>query len=298
MKISIPYENATLLAECSWAHTLGSLDPAPIPALSDIPAILIQGLEQPIGMQGPLQGLLNNGDTVCVAVSDASRKTGMEQVLPHLVDWLMACGIGEIDISFLIATGIHRPATPEEQSRILDPKLFQRFRNRIYNHDAYDTDNLVNVGTTSRGTEVLLNRFACECDHLILTGAAMPHYFAGFGGGRKALAPGLAGAATIAQNHVRSLHPTAARLDPEVKSCRLDGNPVAEDLLEAAQLHPPSFIVNTVLGQNGAIAGLFVGEMDAAHRNACALAQDIFVVPITEKADMVIAVANTALNFI
>ena len=110
--------------------------------------------------------------------------------------------------------------------------------------------------------------------------------------------PGLASAETIAQNHVQSLHPTEARLDPRVQICVLDGNPVAEDLLEGAQLHPPAFIVNTVLGRDGAIVGLFTGELDAAHRSACALASEIYTVPIKEQADLVIAANSTALNFI
>lgn len=298
MKLPLSYKAHTLSADLSWANFLGILEPALSAVLPDIQTTLINGLEHPIGMKDTLQQQFHAGDSVCIVVSDASRKTGMEQVLPHLVDWLVNAGIREQDITFLIATGAHRPATTEEECRILGATLFERFHDRIYNHDAFDADNLVQVGITGRGTEVRINRHAYECDRLILTGAAMPHYFAGFGGGRKALVPGLAGAATIARNHVRSLHPTEARLHPQVHICTLDGNPVAEDLLEAALLHPPAFIVNTVLGRDGAIVDLFVGEMDAAHRSACALARDIYTVSIKGKADLVIAVNNTAPNFI
>ncbi len=298
MKVSLPYGKDEIAADLNRVCCLGILDAAQIAQVADISKALVEALNNPIGMGAPLQQRFSPENSVCIVVSDASRKTRMEQVLPHLIAWLLDCGISERRISFLVATGVHRPSTPEEQAGILGKDIFERFCDRVYNHDAYDAGNLIRVGVTSRGTEVLLNRRACECEHLILTGSAMPHYFAGFGGGRKALMPGLAGATSIAQNHVRSLHATEARLDPRVQICRLDGNPVAEDLLEGALLHPPAFIINTVLNREGNIAGLFAGELDAAHRRACALASEIYTVSVREKADLVIAANNTALNFI
>jgi lactate racemase len=298
MKVSLPYKTDVVTATIPWAKNLGVIDTTPVTALSDPASALRKALENPIGTEEPLSTKFHPGDSVVIAVSDATRKTGMEQVLPELVGWLIEAGVAEEEITFMVATGVHRPASPGELVHILGTDLYARFKDRIYNHDAYDDNGLVQVGATTRGTEVLLNRRACECDHLILTGSVVPHYFAGFGGGRKALVPGLAGAVTIARNHVRSLHSTEPRLHPHVQTCVLDGNPVAEDLLEAAQLHPPAFIVNTVLGQDGTIAGVFVGELDAAHRSACAFARKIYAVPIKEKADLVIAGNNTAPNFI
>ncbi|MCK5862776.1 MAG: nickel-dependent lactate racemase [Candidatus Hydrogenedentes bacterium] len=298
MIVSLPYRSTTSTAEIPWAQCLGILSAAKRPQLPDIALSLRHSLKHPIGIKHSLRECFHPHESVVLAVSDASRTTGMEQILPHLVDWLLESGLVESHIRFLVATGVHRPATTEEHEHILGASLYKRFKNRIHNHNAHDTDNLISVGTTRRGTQVMLNRYACECDHLILTGTVMPHYFAGFGGGRKALVPGLSGASTIAQNHVRSLHPSLPRLDPRVRICVLDDNPVAEDLLEGAQLHPPTFIINTVLGKEGTIAGLFTGELNAAHRRACTLARDIYTIPITEQADLVIAAINTAPNFV
>ncbi len=298
MIVSMKYGADTVSAPLSQARCLGVLGAAQRPALADAGAALDAALNAPIGLRAPLSERFSPGDTVAIAVSDASRHTGVDEVLPRLVSWLSERGISEQRISFLVATGVHRPATSDEQAHILGKSLYARFRARVHNHNAHDAAALVAVGATSRGTVVTLNQRACDCDHLILTGAAMPHYFAGFGGGRKALVPGLAGADTIAQNHARSLHPTAPTLGPRVQICVLDGNPVAEDLLEAAQLRPPTFIVNTVLGSNGSIIGVFAGELNAAHRQACSLASEVYCVSVAEQADLVIAATSDAPNFI
>jgi len=296
--VSLQYGADTMSARLPWAKSLGVLDAAERAALPDVPNVLKHALEHPLGMDGALRRRFQPNDTVVIAVSDASRNTGMEQVLPFLADWLLDCGISEESVSFIVATGAHRAATEEEKSRILGIGLYRRFQSRIFNHDARDDANLVRVGATRRGTEVTLNKRALECDHLILTGAVAPHYFAGFSGGRKALVPGLAGVETIAANHARSLDATESRLDPRVRICEMDGNPVAEDLLDAARLHPPAFIVNTVLDRNGRIAGLFVGELDIAHRHACALAGAVYTARIAQRADLVIAAMRAAPNFI
>lgn len=282
----------------AWAILLDTLVPAPLNPVTDIGEALADSLGHPVGLAESAAADFHAGETVAIVVPDATRTTGLHRVLPGLVRHLEARGITEKDISFFFALGVHRPATPEEQAQILGPSLYERFRERCHNHDAYDTENLVYTGCTTRGTEVYLNRRACECDRLILTGAVVPHYFAGFGGGRKALVPGLSGVATIAHNHTLNLHPTESRLDPAVRIGALDGNPVAEDLLEAARFHRPDFIVNTVLTTNGGLGGLFVGELDAAHRAACALAARVYCVPVREPADLVIAAVTGAPNFI
>jgi nickel-dependent lactate racemase len=145
---------------------------------------------------------------------------------------------------------------------------------------------------------VRVNRRAVECDRLILTGTCVMHYFGGYGGGRKSLVPGIAAADTIAQNHARNLDPVEDRLNPAVRIGALDGNPVAEDMLEASRFCRVDGIVNTVLNRRGEIAGLFAGEMDAAHRAAADFARGLYAVPIARRADIVIASAGAAKNFI
>lgn len=293
-----PFGGYPVEEQFSRAQTPRVLVPDTLAALPDITTAVYDALDRPLGLDAPALSTFRPGNTVAIAVPDASRKAGVHFLLPPLLARLASAGINEEDLYFFFSLGVHRPATEEEQSRILGGEVYARFQKRCRNHDAHDGANLVHVGCTRRGTEVYLNRHACECDRLILLGSVVPHYFAGFGGGRKALVPGLSGAQTIAHNHALNLHPVEPRLNPAVRIAVLDGNPVAEDLLEAARFHPPDFIINTVLTADGDVGAVFVGEMDAAHRAACALATRVFCVPAAERADLVVASIADAPNFI
>ncbi len=298
MNVTVPYASGELTASLPRGRMLGTLTVASCPPIVPVEDALECALAAPIGCEQPLEKRFHPGESALIIVSDHTRKTGVHLLLPRLIHWLNTCGIAPEAIAFLIASGVHRPANLEEQTAILGAGILTAFQGRIHNHNAHDAAALMHVGNTQRGTPVYLNRLVDAYDHVILTGSVVMHYFAGFGGGRKALMPGVAGATTIAHNHALNLHPAEDRLNPAVRIGVLDGNPVAEDMLEAARMHPPEFIVNTVLNRDGDIAGLFVGELDAAHRAACAFARERFGVPIQEQADLVIAAMPTASNFI
>ena len=242
--------------------------------------------------------LVHPGEATCIVVSDQTRKTGANRILPILLAGLAARGCSVADISILFACGIHRPPTNEEVTRILVPAVASTFRGRIFMHDPDDNANLVNIGITNRGHNVRLNRRAFEARHLILTGTVMYHYHAGFGGGRKSLVPGLAGRDTIAHNHSLTIDSLHDRFHPLVHAGTTDGNPVASEMLEGARMRTPDFIVNTVLTPDGQLAGVFAGDMEVAHGAACACAEQIYRCDIKERADLVVASADGASNWI
>ena len=297
MKIIIPYGDTTVEAEADWIRPLGTLEVGETVPLEDIPGAVQHGLTQPIGGEA-LDRRLRPGGPVVIVVSDSFRKTGIDQILPALLAWLADRGVSEQSIAFLVATGSHRGPTPDELDEILGAAVHQRFAGRIHTHDPADRNNLVHLGTTSRGTPVSLNRFAATAGTLIVTGTVVLHYFGGFGGGRKAIVPGLAGLETIAANHALNLDPVEDTLNPDVAIGRMAGNPVAEDMLEATLLGPEAFLINTVLDRQGRIARIFMGDLVAAHEAACAFSASLYTVPICEPADLVIASAGSAKNFI
>jgi nickel-dependent lactate racemase len=172
------------------------------------------------------------------------------------------------------------------------------FGDRVFFHDADDAANLVAVGSLPDGHVVRINRMAVETDCLILLGAAAYHYHAGFGGGRKSLVPGIAGRDTVAHNHSRTLDPSADRIHPGVGPGLLEGNPVHESMLSAALMRPPAFIVNTVLTPSGELAGVYCGGMVAAHRAACRHVERIERADIRRGADLVVASAEDARDWI
>jgi nickel-dependent lactate racemase len=298
MRIEMPYGGDRVAADIDWGRSLGTLDVADAPALHDPAAAVEEALVNPIGLKGSLFDAVRPGESVALIVSDSFRQTRADQFLPILVDRLNAAGIRDEAMHVCFSTGTHRAPTPAEAERILGTELYRRFAPRAFAHDAHDSANLQFLGTTRRGTPVWVNKRVLACDRIVATGTVVLHYFGGFGGGRKSVVPGIAGVETISRNHSMNLDPHSDRLNPDVRIGALDGNPVAEDMLEAARFVPVDFILNTVLNRRGEIAAVFAGEMDAAHRVACQRAYDLYATPIRERADLVIASAGTAKNFV
>lgn len=250
------------------------------------------------GTVRPVFELIHPGESVCLVVSDHTRKTACDLVLPVLLHGLRGRNCSFKDMFVLVASGIHRHPTAPEIEKIIGAEAAKEFSGRIYLHDADDGRGLVAVGKTGNGHEVRINRRAVEADRLVLVGATAFHYHAGFGGGRKSIVPGIAARATIAYTHSLTIDPVADRIRKGVAIGALAGNPVAEAMLECARLHPPDFIINTVLAPDGSLAGVFAGDMDIAHRNACRLAEKVSRVNIDVPADFVIGSAGSASNWI
>lgn len=226
----------------------------------------------------PLAALVRPKDRVGIVLSDRTRVTGHETFLPVLLEELARCGAAVPDVIF--ASGGHRPMSGAEMREALGP-LAEAVT--PWAHDA--TGDCRFLGRTARGTEVLVNRRALDADHLILTGSVVHHAFAGYGGGPKALFPGLAALSSIEANHRLMLEPGAAA---GVRK----GNPVYEDLAEAAGLAQPRFLVNTVMDPRGKMVGVFAGGVPAAHHAACALAARTYAADIDGPADLVLAGAG------
>ncbi|MCC6153051.1 MAG: nickel-dependent lactate racemase [Candidatus Hydrogenedentes bacterium] len=294
----IPYGAATLSGTMDWGRALGVIDIADRPAVGDIEQHLLDRMASPTGMESSFLSDIRPGERIAILASDAYRQTGVHRYLPVLIRELEQIGLTSENLRFIFASGTHRVPSPEQQRAILGAEIYERFKDRCFVREAYNPERHVYVGTTSRGTPVELDRLALECDRIIATGAVVLHYFGGFGGGRKSIVPGLASARTIAHNHALNLHPMENRMHPDVRIGVIDGNPVAEDMLEAAKMARVHGIINTVLNRRGEIAGLFVGELEAAHRAAADFARLLFAVPIRDKADLVIASAGGAKNYV
>ncbi len=248
-------------------------------ALPNPKKVILQALRSPIA-SAPLREKFCPGESVCIIVNDATRVARSEIFLPLLIEEILTAGVREEDIFIIFASGTHRPLNREEMVALVGEEIASRFS--LYNHDCRDEEELVFLGCTSFGTPVQINRKAFEADHRILTGSVVHHFFAGFGGGRKALVPGVAGWETIRRNH-------SLLLDERASTGRLTGNPVHEDLLEAALLAGGDFLLNTVLNEEHEIVQVFAGDMVEAHLAACALVEDINGVKINSLADVVIA---------
>lgn len=231
--------------------------------------------------------LFKPGEKIVVITSDITRYTGSEIYLPLLVDRLNRQGIADRDIEILIALGIHRKQTDHEHQKIVGP-LYGRIA--VTDHECDDSAHLALLGTTSNGIRVSINRKAVEADHLILTGTIGFHYFAGFGGGRKSVLPGIASRQACMASHFAVLNPgDGSGKNPLATTGNLDGNPVHQAMLEGCAMADPDFMLNTVLTPEKQIIAAFAGDWREAHEAGCCFYSERFTFPLREKADLVIA---------
>ncbi|MFO7577776.1 MAG: nickel-dependent lactate racemase [Pelovirga sp.] len=281
--ITLKYGNRSIPCDLPGARVLQVEKPAQ-PA--DPPAALIRAaLANPIGTP-MLEQIVRPGERVVIVTSDITRYSGSEIYLPILVEELNRCGIADADISILIALGIHRPQTADEHRLILGP-LFGRIA--VYDHDCDDPQQLVDLGPTDGGIPVQINRRICTADRVIVTGTAGFHYFAGFGGGRKGLVPGVASRATCMASHFAVFNPAAiGGKHPAATTGVLEGNPVHRNLLQAARKVAPDFLLNTVLAPDKSLLGVFCGDLEQAHLAACEMVRARFTVPLEETADLAV----------
>lgn len=288
MKFSWEYGRGVQEFEVPDELLLGMVEGTAVESLPDLKHAIEEALENPIGSP-PLSEMVRSGDRVAVACPDFHRLWVRARVwMPLLVGYLNRFGIRDRDITVIIANGTHAPPSYREIRMILGEDFPSGVK--VVNHDARDRGSLRFLGKTPFGTPLWVNRHALEADHLLLTGAVVPHTFAGFGGGRKAVLPGMAGLETILANHRRALsEEPGGGIHPRAVPGILDGNPVHEDMLAAARMVGPRFIVNFALSEEGEFLGVFAGELEGAHRRGCAFVEEAFRVEIPSRADVVVA---------
>lgn len=239
-------------------------------------------LENPIG-SAPLREIVRPNERVAIVVNDITRLARTDIILPPIVNTLNAAGIPDQDQFIVFALGTHRRQTDEERRRIVGDEIYSRVRG--FDHISTDDANLVEIGTTSFGNRVEINREVWEADRIILTGEIIYHLIAGYSGGRKGLVPGVAGFRTTTFNH-RMI------FDPNCRPGKLDGNPAHEDLLEACRMVEPDFIVNVVLSPDGKLIRAVAGHYDLAHREGCRAVDRMLRVEIEAPYDLIVASAG------
>ncbi|KYH28725.1 MULTISPECIES: nickel-dependent lactate racemase [Clostridium] len=289
MKISMKYgeKHFDLNFEHKNVKIISSLSS---PKLKREEEILKYAIENPIDSPR-LKDIVKPDEDVCIIVPDVTRLWQKPSVyLPYVIKELEEAGVKDDNIHFICALGTHRKQNEEEHKLIMGEDLFNRFE--IIDHDCRDKDNLQYVGTTSFGTEVYVNKLALQCKHIILTGGIVFHDIAGFGGGRKAILPGISSYETVMQNHSLSLNPNGPGSNPKVRTALMDGNPFSEDMLEAAKFVNPSFLFNVILDSDGNFTAAVAGNYITAHRKGCEILKSIDSFNIKEKADVIIASAG------
>ena len=259
MNVQLAYGQGHLKVELPDARTT-VIEPAHNPGLPDEKAAVLAALRQPIGAR-PLREWIQPQHKVCINFTDITRATPNHRLIPWLLEHLEGA-VPRENITLLNQTGTHRPNTRAELEKMLTPEVVANYR--VLNHDCEHDADLVQFGTTRDGSPALLNRHCAHADVRIITGFIEPHFFAGFSGGPKGIAPGVAGLRTVMSNHgAKNIG------DPRAAFGITDGNPLWEDLRDIALRVGPSFLLNVTLNEQKQITNVFAGDFLGAHKVGC-----------------------------
>ncbi len=283
--VELKYGRGTVSLDLSGAESVSFLHGNDMPAIDDLPAAFRRAVEEDCA-GAPLKARVRPGDPITIILSDITRFwMRQDRICELLVKYLESvCGVAPEDVVVLIALGTHRPMTESELETLASPYVYARCR--VVNHDC-DAEDLADVGVTRYGNRVEVNPLAVG-RKVITVGGAVHHLMAGYGGGRKSILPGICSRATIRRNHSMALDPDAPRSSPRVGSGRLTGNPIHEDMDDAAALVNPVFGVNIVVNARSEHAGLFCGDFREAWKASCAFCQRVYGREIDQEADVVI----------
>lgn len=247
-----------------------------MPVLEDTESAVLSALSNPVG-SGRIAEEAKGCGSACIAVCDITRPVPNSLFLPSLLREITEAGIPGERITILIATGLHRPSTPEELSRIIgDEWVLGNFT--IVDHYAKKDEDHVLIGTTSRGTPARIDRLFIEADLKIVSGLVEPHFMAGYSGGRKVISPGLCHADTIC-----ALHRAEFMWDPKSANCVLEGNPLHEDQLEILNMAGRVLAINTVIDEHRRLSFVNFGTAQESHLKAVEYARRYMEVPVNRK---------------
>jgi len=274
----LPYGKSEICVRIPTRNFLGSIEPVRKPGVLDARVEIERALREPLGSK-TLSDIVKPEHKVAIVVDDATRPAPSNLMVPPILDELNMAGVKEENIAVIFGCGTHRAVTREEAVRLFGEDVLNRAE--VVSHD-YKAQDLVYLGKTKKhGTKIYLNRVFAEADTKILTGDVCFHYYAGYGGGRKSVLPAVAGEESIKHNHVMLLHPKA-------KTGVLDGNPIHEDMVEAAKLTKVDFILNVVINKEGEIVKAFAGDLEQAFYEGVKLVNEMYRVPVDRKADIVV----------
>lgn len=275
-EFELPYGSSTVRVRVPERNLAFVLEPHHVAGISDEPGAVRDALRNPLG-QKPLASAVQPQHNVVVIVTDNTRACPDDRLLPPILEELERV-VPREQIAIIVALGLHPALAEEELRRLLGDDIVAQYR--VVNHDP---SKVVNIGVTSRGTPVDINPLVVEADFRLSTGFIEPHFFAGFSGGRKSIAPGVFGLKSAYVNHGYRMieHPRA-------RAGVLQGNPIHEDMVEQARMARLDFVVNVLLNDRKEITNVFAGDMVAAHEAGCEAARGVVGAKVKHRVDIAI----------
>ncbi|MFO0294426.1 MAG: nickel-dependent lactate racemase [Rhodospirillales bacterium] len=263
-RIEIAYGRAHLAVDLPPEAEPRIIRKPDLPKLPDPRGAIAAALEAPIG-SAPLSRLAAGKRSACILICDITRPVPNKLFLRPMIERMIAAGIPAAGITVLVATGLHRPNEGAELAELVgDPWVLETVR--VVNHFARNDADHVDLGLTpTRGVPIRINRLFAEADLRIATGLVEPHFMAGWSGGRKVVAPGVAHHTTI-----RTFHSARFMEDPLAVQCNLVGNPLHEEQLHIVRRLGDVYALNTVIDEARDLVFVSFGEIVESHLAAVA----------------------------
>jgi nickel-dependent lactate racemase len=276
MLVELAYGRGNLALNLPPGAEVTVINKRPLPVLADPAAAVQRALGAPIGAP-PLRQLARGRRNACILICDITRPVPNRLFLRPMIEQLIDAGIAAAEITVLVATGLHRPNEGAELAELVgDPWVLSTVR--VENHFAREDRDHVTLGNTSRGTPVRLDRRFVQAGLRIITGLVEPHFMAGYSGGRKVIAPGVAHAETI-----RTLHSARFMEDPLARQCNLEGNPLHEEQLEIVRMLGEVYGLDTVIDAQRRLAHVSFGDIVQSHAAAVELVRGSVEVPLPRR---------------
>jgi nickel-dependent lactate racemase len=268
VNIKIRYGRGEITARLPAGADVTVIRKPEMPILRDPRAAVRDALDRPV-LSPPLQRLAETASTACIAICDITRPVPNHLFLRPMIETLIEGGVSPAGITVLVATGLHRPNEGVELRELIgDPWVLENVE--VVNHFARRDEDHVDLGRTSaRGTVVRLDRRFVASDLRIATGLVEPHFMAGYSGGRKVIAPGVAHAETIT-----TFHSARFMADPQARNCNFDGNPLHEEQLEIVEMIDGALALNTVIDELRNLSFVNFGEIIASHQQSVDFVRD------------------------
>lgn len=244
-----------------------------LPKLANPSGAIHSAFENPVN-SATLSEAAKGCSSACILICDITRPVPNGLFLRSMIETIVTAGIPLNRILVVVATGLHRPNEGEELAELVgDPWVLANVS--VENHFARDDEAHVDLGPTSRGTPVKIDRRFVEADLRIVTGLIEPHFMAGWSGGRKVIAPGVAHHETI-----RTFHSARFMEDPQAIQCNLVANPLHEEQLEIVAKVGNVLALNTILDEDRDLIHVNFGEVVASHLAAVAFIRDATAIPV------------------
>ena len=277
MKVKLPYGRGSVEVNVPDGSTVAH--PRELQRVGDVGAEIRRSMATPIGSP-PLREVASGKRDAVVVVNDMTRPAPSREMLAVILEELRIAGIPETAVIVVIATGNHRPNTPDEIARMIGEEYARTLR--VVNHACEDDSALTAISAPGVEIPIRVNTHVARASVRILTGLIAPHQAAGYSGGRKSLTPGVAALETIAKQHSFPIRP----YDPAMGWMK--GNPFHEVAVTVARTVGIDFIINVVKNCQGEVVHAVAGDLVAAHEAGVLMCEQSWVTTFPQKYDVVI----------